>query len=186
MDVAKGLRILYGNALLQLQAVEASGRLVDDMRLPTKELPQYQGTNQRISESLKYAQLGFVLITDSNGVLFVKRLCQSKLWFLQLQSQPVKMERKAMVEIFSYSKYIDRVLADQTDPTGWKVELTIGEKPPTPTVNLVRIVIEPLLAPVIENFYSNNDNNQSSLCYSNEASSVDKMIRMFTVQTIEK
>ena len=185
LDLSQGYRILYGDAEVQLEAVAANGKKIDDFALPTKELPQYTGDNEKIIESLKYAELGLVLWANEKGKFFAKRLCQSRIWLID--NTPIKMNRKSPIEVFSYSKYVENVFQYVTSPTSGKIIFTIGEKPPSLSVNLVKIVIEPILAPHIEHFFSKgNTGDASSLCYSSEESSVDKIIRMFSMQTIEK
>ena len=183
-DFSLGLRILYGNAELQARALAANGRNVEELNFSAWELPAYEKSNKKIVNNLKYAELGVVLQANKLGQLFAKRLCQSRVWHLEDKNKPVRLLRMSNTQIYSYTKYIEGLENNQSDAPSWKIELTIGEKPPTPLVNIVKIVLEPFLAPFVEDFFVNSNNG--SLCYSNDPSSIDDVIRLFTMQSIEK
>ena len=184
LDLSQGCRVMYGDASVQAEAVAANGRTIDDLTLPFKELPQYDGDNDTISESLKYAELGLVLLANESGIILAKRLCQSRIWLLK--DPPLKMDRNSQIEVFSYSKYIDSILENALNPPGFQIIFTIGKKPPCSCTNLIKVILEPIAAPLIENFFSKGIPCASSLCYSSEESSIDKMIRMFSMQSLEK
>ena len=184
VDLLRGLRVLYGDSASQLNAVSANGKIITDFKAKSFELPQFERNYSHIADILKFAKLGVVLSATSDGTLYAKRLCQSRVYCLKEKTHPFKLERKAKVEIFSYLKYIENLRDNAGALSDGKIELFLGEKPPIPTINVVKFLLQPVLAPHIEYFFAKKRNVASSLCYSEEPSSVDKMITLFTNQSI--
>lgn len=183
-DLLPGLRVLYGDSVSQSNAVSANGKIVNDFTVPAFELPKIKPNISQLEETLKLAQPGIVFHCTPDGTLTAKRLCQSKVYFKKGEALTLKLERKAFVQVFSYAEYTKSLQNNVDAFCDWKLELYLGKKPPAPIFHTVKIEIQPFLLPYIEHFFTKENNSSSSLFFSTEPSSVDKMITLFSNQSL--
>lgn len=163
--------------------LEAFQKNVADIDLEPWVFPIYSGDNRHIIKILQSTDLGIAIKTDANNVLRATRLCQSQVFYFdktQAGWTSKKMERQQPTELFSYLKYIRRLIQCQRDGVGDEIDcetiLVIGTKPAKPRSNtLVSVVLEPELSDLLKAHFKGNDN---SLLAISQQTSLDELIRM--------
>ena len=177
---------MYGDAIRQKAILDAFDKRVSDIDMNAIAFPEYTGSNRQVAKILQTTDLGIVLKTDSKNVLRGTRLCQSHVFYFKYTDAgcvTTKMERMQRIELFSYLKYIRRLIQDHRDNKSEAVDcetvLVIGTKPSTPRSSnmLVSVVLEPILSDLLKEHFNANDSGASLLAISHQTS-LDELVRM--------
>lgn len=187
-DMHKGYRIFYGNKDEQLmrllQMRNKPEEKLADFQLEGIQLPTLEQPNHTMSAILNKTDLGVVVRYDPQSLrLCAKRLCQSQVFFFDPHdpsstSEPIKLEREQVVELFSYEKYvlqyIHQVVYEQNIvPPEADIVLSIGIKPKSKLSLPVMKGLKIELIPYALQFFAKNNRQHGSsisLCFSNPIS----------------
>lgn len=186
-DLHKGYRIFYGNKDEQLmrllQMRNRPEEKLADFQLQGIQLPTLVQPNHTMSAILNKTDLGVVIRYDPQTLrLCAKRLCQSQVFFFDPHvpstSEPIKLEREQIVELFSYEKYvlqyIEQVVYEENlVPPEAEIVLSVGIKPKSKLNLPVMKGLKIELIPYALDFFAKNNSQHSSsisLCFSNPIS----------------
>ena len=184
VDLSQGIRIMYGDCRRQKAILDAFDKRVADIDVTALSFPEYKGLDPRVNTILQSTDLGIVLKTDSKNVLRGTRLCQSQVYYFKYTDTGcaiTKMERQHRIELFSYLKYVRRLIQCQRDNISEGLDcetvLVIGTKPTTPhSTMLVSVVLEPVLCDLLKGHFNANDSG--SLLAISQQTSLDELVRM--------
>ena len=184
VDLSQGIRIMYGDPQRQKAILDAFEKRVADIDVGAWAFPKYTGGSRQVEKILHSTDLGIVLKTDARNALYGTRLCQSQVFYFEHNdegSTSTKMERQQRIELFSYLKYVRRLIKHQRDNanenTDCETVLVVGTKPSTPhSACLVSVVLEPVLSELLKGHFNANDS--SSLLAISQQTSLDELIRM--------
>ena len=181
VDLTEGIRMLYGDPGRQKEILDACEKRVPDMDIKPWIFPPYTGSNYQLEEILKSTDFGIVLKINARHDLRVTRLCQSRVFYFQNTDDGLtstKMERQIQMELFSYHKYIRRLIQCQRDNINEEQDcetvLVIGTKPSTRrSGSLVSVIIEPVVSDKLTNQFSDS----AWSLHISQKSSLDDLIR---------
>ena len=184
VDLSAGIRMLYGDPGRQKAILDAFKKKVPDIDSKPWIFPQYAGSNRHVEKILHSTDFGIGLKTDARNNLRGTRLCQSQVFYFESTDNGLtstKMERQNRTELFSYLKYIRRLIQCQRDNINEEQDcetvLVIGTKPSTPrSSTLVSVIIEPVVSSALKSHFKGSDS--TSLLAISQQTSLDELIRM--------